>query len=409
MVALSALEPHADRSHKPRTPPRAERDDVLVQSMSATSSVERLRERGNVRIVVELRLRHEGRAPHGEELAGVVGVDAVDAHLVLVAHAPIVSGFLGQQTTVVLVSTEVDRYGSYPSRAPTVPASSTRYLASLAEHGGQHHGVAAVWRSRTRACSSCASRSRRAAPREELEAALGASRRAVRDDLAASTGLADRCAPLSWSSKAAHCVNDLSVPRAGGNPAGRHRGGRGEPPRLSRPWPSSTASRSTTFPSPQRPRPRPRPQSLGLVGELDVELVVLARYMQILSPELCTALRGRAINIHHSFLPSFKGARPYFQAHDRGVKLIGATAHYVTSDLDEGPIIEQDVERVDHTATPEALTAIGADVERRALAKRGALARRARVLLDGHRTIVFRRQSLSPATRAASAIRSRRP
>ncbi len=131
-------------------------------------------------------------------------------------------------------------------------------------------------------------------------------------------------------------------------------------------------------------------QLLGLVETLDAELVVLARYMQILSPELSTALHGRAINIHHSFLPSFKGARPYFQAHDRGVKLIGATAHYVTADLDEGPIIEQDVDRVDHTATPETLTAIGADVERRALARAVRWHAEHRVLLDGHRTIVFK-------------------
>jgi formyltetrahydrofolate deformylase len=128
---------------------------------------------------------------------------------------------------------------------------------------------------------------------------------------------------------------------------------------------------------------------LAMVEELGVELVVLARYMQILSPTLSEALRGRAINIHHSFLPSFKGARPYLQAHDRGVKLIGATAHYVTSDLDEGPIIEQDVERVDHADTPEMLSAIGADVERRALARAVRWHAEHRVLLDGHRTIVF--------------------
>lgn len=130
-------------------------------------------------------------------------------------------------------------------------------------------------------------------------------------------------------------------------------------------------------------------QVLALVDELDAELVVLARYMQILSAPMAEALRGRAINIHHSFLPSFKGARPYFQAHDRGVKLIGATAHYVTADLDEGPIIEQDVDRVDHSSTPEKLTAIGADVERRALARAVRWHAEHRVLLDGHRTIVF--------------------
>ncbi|WP_297083311.1 formyltetrahydrofolate deformylase [uncultured Demequina sp.] len=137
-------------------------------------------------------------------------------------------------------------------------------------------------------------------------------------------------------------------------------------------------------------KPAAEQELLRLVDQLDVELVVLARYMQILSPALSEALRGRAINIHHSFLPSFKGARPYFQAHDRGVKLIGATAHYVTSDLDEGPIIEQEVERVDHTHTPESLTAVGADVERRALARAVRWHAEHRVLLDGHRTIVFR-------------------
>ncbi len=129
---------------------------------------------------------------------------------------------------------------------------------------------------------------------------------------------------------------------------------------------------------------------LDLVRELDVELVVLARYMQILSPELCRELAGRAINIHHSFLPSFKGARPYAQAHDRGVKLIGATAHYVTGDLDEGPIIEQDVERVDHTRSVEDLVALGQDVERRTLARAVRWHAEHRVLLDGHRTVVFR-------------------
>ncbi|WP_136519269.1 formyltetrahydrofolate deformylase [Cellulomonas telluris] len=129
---------------------------------------------------------------------------------------------------------------------------------------------------------------------------------------------------------------------------------------------------------------------LALVEELDVELVVLARYMQILSDDLCRRLEGRIINIHHSFLPSFKGARPYAQAHDRGVKLIGATAHYVTGDLDEGPIIEQDVERVDHTRSVEDMVRLGQDVERRALARAVRWHAEHRVLLDGHRTIVFR-------------------
>jgi formyltetrahydrofolate deformylase len=129
---------------------------------------------------------------------------------------------------------------------------------------------------------------------------------------------------------------------------------------------------------------------LSLVDDLDVELVVLARYMQVLSDDLCRRLEGRVINIHHSFLPSFKGARPYAQAHDRGVKLIGATAHYVTADLDEGPIIEQDVERVDHSMTAPELVGIGQDVEAQVLARAVRWHAEHRVLLDGHRTVVFR-------------------
>ena len=121
-----------------------------------------------------------------------------------------------------------------------------------------------------------------------------------------------------------------------------------------------------------------------------IDLVVLARYMQILSNDLCRSLAGRAINIHHSFLPSFKGAKPYYQAHDRGVKLIGATAHYVTADLDEGPIIEQDVARADHTDTVEDLTARGRDTESQVLARAVKWHSEHRVLLNGHRTVVFR-------------------
>jgi formyltetrahydrofolate deformylase len=120
------------------------------------------------------------------------------------------------------------------------------------------------------------------------------------------------------------------------------------------------------------------------------ELVVLARYMQILSDELCRKLSGRAINIHHSFLPSFKGARPYHQAHARGVKLIGATAHYVTSDLDEGPIIEQDVARVEHSKTVEDLTALGRDTESLVLARAVKWHSEHRVLLNGHKTVIFK-------------------
>ena len=121
-----------------------------------------------------------------------------------------------------------------------------------------------------------------------------------------------------------------------------------------------------------------------------IDLVVLARYMQILSPGLCEALKGRAINIHHSFLPSFKGARPYAQAHRRGVKLIGATAHFVTGDLDEGPIIEQDVERVDHSMSAEQITAVGRDVECVVLARAVRWHVEHRVLMNGHKSVIFR-------------------
>jgi formyltetrahydrofolate deformylase len=128
---------------------------------------------------------------------------------------------------------------------------------------------------------------------------------------------------------------------------------------------------------------------IELLERHKIDLVVLARYMQILSPGLCEALKGRAINIHHSFLPSFKGARPYAQAHRRGVKLIGATAHFVTGDLDEGPIIEQGVERVDHAMSAEALTAIGRDVESVVLARAVKWFVEHRILLNGDKTVVF--------------------
>ncbi|CAM5788440.1 formyltetrahydrofolate deformylase [Castellaniella caeni] len=131
-------------------------------------------------------------------------------------------------------------------------------------------------------------------------------------------------------------------------------------------------------------------QILALVEQASVDLVVLARYMQILSSELCGALEGRAINIHHSFLPSFKGARPYYQAHARGVKIIGATAHYVTQDLDEGPIIEQDIERVDHAMGPRDLTRIGSDVESVVLSRAVRWHVEHRILLNGRRTVVFK-------------------
>ena len=131
-------------------------------------------------------------------------------------------------------------------------------------------------------------------------------------------------------------------------------------------------------------------QIIALVEREGIDLVVLARYMQILSPDLCDALAGRAINIHHSFLPSFKGAKPYHQAHQRGVKIIGATAHYVTRELDEGPIIEQDVARVDHAMTPKELVRVGSDTESQVLARAVRRHVEHRILLNGHRTVVFR-------------------
>jgi formyltetrahydrofolate deformylase len=137
-------------------------------------------------------------------------------------------------------------------------------------------------------------------------------------------------------------------------------------------------------------KPEAEARLLELVRELNVDLVVLARYMQVLSDDLCKELQGRAINIHHSFLPSFKGAKPYQQAYERGVKLVGATAHYVTPDLDEGQIIEQDVVRVDHSLDPADLVTVGRDVEAQVLAHAVKWHTESRVMVDGNRTVVFR-------------------
>ena len=128
---------------------------------------------------------------------------------------------------------------------------------------------------------------------------------------------------------------------------------------------------------------------LAKIAELKIDFVVLARYMQILSTEFCADMPGKIINIHHSFLPGFKGAKPYHQAHERGVKIIGATAHFVTADLDEGPIIEQDVAHVTHSATPEEMIALGRDIERRVLARSVKLFAEDRIFIVGHRTVVF--------------------
>jgi len=137
-------------------------------------------------------------------------------------------------------------------------------------------------------------------------------------------------------------------------------------------------------------KPAAEAKAYEVIQSEGAELVILARYMQVLSDDLCQKLSGKAINIHHSFLPSFKGAKPYQQAHDRGVKLIGATAHYVTAELDEGPIIEQDVARVDHSRTVEDLTSIGRDTESQVLARAIKWHSEHRVLMNGSKTVVFR-------------------
>ena len=138
-------------------------------------------------------------------------------------------------------------------------------------------------------------------------------------------------------------------------------------------------------------KPQQEAQILQLIEDCDADLLVLARYMQILSDDMCQKLEGRAINIHHSFLPGFKGAKPYHQAYDRGVKLIGATAHYVTADLDEGPIIEQSVERVTHASPPEELVEMGRDIEAVTLQRAVRWHAENRVLLNGNKTVVFNR------------------
>ena len=168
-----------------------------------------------------------------------------------------------------------------------------------------------------------------------------------------------------------------AVPLADRRAADRDRGRRLQPPRLRGAGRDAYGIPFHHIPVTADTKPEAEARLLELVDELDVELVVLARYMQVLSDDLCGKLTGRIINIHHSFLPSFKGAKPYHQAHARGVKLIGATAHYVTADLDEGPIIEQEVERVGHSVDPAELVAVGRDVECQVAGARGAVAQRA--------------------------------
>ena len=200
---------------------------------------------------------------------------------------------------------------------------------------------------------------------------------------------AERSRILILVSKAGHCLNDLLFREESGSlhadvvgVVSNHPDLRGMAERHGVPF--------HHVPVPPGGKPAAEEALLDLVATEKVDLVVLARYMQILSPAVASALAGRAINIHHSFLPSFVGARPYSQAYERGVKLIGATAHYVTSDLDEGPIIEQDVTRVDHAHRPEQLAAAGRDVEALVLARAVRWHVEHRVMLDGIRTVVFR-------------------
>ncbi|GAB3564200.1 formyltetrahydrofolate deformylase [Arthrobacter alkaliphilus] len=193
---------------------------------------------------------------------------------------------------------------------------------------------------------------------------------------------------LILGSKDAHCLNDLLFQQRSGTlpievPAivSNHRDLEGLAEFYGIPFHHIPVTPDT--------KPEAEAKLLALIHEHGIELTVLARYMQVLSNELCTELNGKAINIHHSFLPSFKGAKPYHQAHARGVKIIGATAHYVTADLDEGPIIEQEVIRVDHARTAEQFVQMGRDVEGRTLAQAVQWHAEHRVLLDGTRTVVF--------------------
>ncbi|MFI9436240.1 MULTISPECIES: formyltetrahydrofolate deformylase [Streptosporangium] len=191
-------------------------------------------------------------------------------------------------------------------------------------------------------------------------------------------------------SKFGHCLNDLLYRTRSGLLDIEIVGVASNHPDL-RPLTQSYGIDYHHLPVTPETKSRQEAEILSLVDHYQADLVVLARYMQVLSEDLCVKLAGNVINIHHSFLPSFKGAKPYHQAHSRGVKLIGATAHYVTADLDEGPIIEQEVARVNHTHSAEDLAAIGRDVECQALARAVRWHAEQRVLLDGHRTIVFPR------------------
>ncbi|MFB9376878.1 formyltetrahydrofolate deformylase [Kineococcus gynurae] len=194
---------------------------------------------------------------------------------------------------------------------------------------------------------------------------------------------------LVMVSKAGHCLNDLIFRWRSGSLGGEIVGVVSNHEDL-RPMAEAAGLPFFHVPNTAAVKPQAEARLLEIVEELQADLVVLARYMQVLSDDLCRNLRGRAINIHHSFLPGFKGAKPYHQAFDRGVKLVGATAHYVTPDLDEGPIIEQEVIRIDHTHDPVALATVGRDAEALALSRAVSWHCRHRVLLNAHSTVVFR-------------------
>ncbi|THV31268.1 formyltetrahydrofolate deformylase [Glycomyces paridis] len=194
---------------------------------------------------------------------------------------------------------------------------------------------------------------------------------------------------LIMASKQGHCLNDLLYRFRIGALHGEAAAVVSNHPD----WADLAASSGVPFhylPVGKEGKATQEQQVLDLVEAERIDVVVLARYMQILSSEFCAKLPGRIINIHHSFLPSFKGAKPYHQAHARGVKLIGATCHYVTADLDEGPIIDQEVARVDHAHSPDELVAAGRDLESTCLARGLAAHLDDRILLNGHKTVVFR-------------------
>ncbi|MQA63485.1 MAG: formyltetrahydrofolate deformylase [Actinophytocola sp.] len=190
-------------------------------------------------------------------------------------------------------------------------------------------------------------------------------------------------------SKAGHCLNDLIFRWRAGNLGGDIAVVGSNHEEL-RPMAEAAGLDFVHIPVTPETKPEAEQRLLELVDTYQVDLVVLARYMQVLSNDLCVKLQGRAINIHHSFLPGFKGAKPYHQAYARGVKYVGATAHYVTPDLDEGPIIEQEVLRVDHTHDPRALATVGRDAEALALSRAVRWHCEQRVLLNGNGTVVFR-------------------